>query len=193
VDGAILVLAYVGYLIYLAKSNHLIHNLNEYGKTGKRHSLANLGLIILSFGIMVVVTNRVVHAAVTLADLLPVSASFLGVILLGVAAALPELTTSLMSLSKGRGEISAGILIGSNITNPLFGIGIGAVISTYTAPDVVAFYDLPIKIGTAIMIYIFLRRHEDLNRREAVTLIGLFFVYILVRQLLYPEDSITIT
>ncbi len=68
-------------------------------------------------------------------DRLPIIASFFGVLVLGVATALPELTTALVSIAKGEKDISAGLLIGSNVTNPLLGIGLGAMISTYTLPD----------------------------------------------------------
>ena len=34
--------------------------------------------------------------------------------------------------------MSAGILLGSNVTNPMFAVGLGAIISTYTVPGVIA-------------------------------------------------------
>ena len=47
-----------------------------------------------------------------------------------------ELMTALVSIARGQREISAGILIGSNITNPLLAAGLGAAISGYTVPVV---------------------------------------------------------
>ncbi|MBU1976169.1 MAG: hypothetical protein KKG59_07235, partial [Nanoarchaeota archaeon] len=87
-------------------------------------------------------------------------------------------------------DISAGILIGSNITNPLLGIGLGAVISTYTVPNVITFFDLPIKIATAMLLLYFLIRHEDLKKKSASILILLFICFIILRQVLFGVDVV---
>ncbi|MGD8558699.1 MAG: hypothetical protein PVF34_03285 [Gammaproteobacteria bacterium] len=187
-EGAILIIAYVAYLVFLAKQNHLITQVNSNGGQGRKHTVLALFLILLAFAIMAIVTDRVVDSATRLVALLPVSASLFGVVVLGVASALPELTTSLISIFKGQKGISAGILIGSNITNPLLGIGIGAVISQYTIANVFVSYDLPVKIATAVLLYGFLRWREDLNKYEAWTLIVCFIVYLIVRSVYFPAD-----
>ena len=63
-----------------------------------------------------------------------VGGSLIGVVTLGVASALPELTTALAGARQKAHGISLGTLVGSNITNPLVAIGGGALISTYWIP-----------------------------------------------------------
>jgi cation:H+ antiporter len=145
-------------------------------------------LIMGCFAVLSVVADQVVAAATRLVSQLPVSASFFGVICLGVASTLPELTTSLISIVRGQKEIAAGILIGSAVTNPLVGIGLGGLISSYMVPRVVAYYDAPAMILVAGLLYVFLRRHEDLNKAEAVALILLYCGYLLLRFVLFPND-----
>jgi len=147
-----------------------------------------LGLIVLCFVLIAVVSDRVVGAAERLVEMLPLSASFFGVLFLGMATALPELSTALVSISKGEKGLSAGVLIGSNVTNPLLGIGTGAMISQYSVPNVVTLYDLPVKILTAVVLYVFLLYQENLTRREALTLIVMFLLYLVARSRLFPED-----
>jgi len=109
-------------------------------------------------------------------------------VVLGVCTAMPELMTALVSIYKGQREISAGILIGSNITNPLLSAGLGAMISGYTVPNVIVAYDLPAKIFTGALIYVFLWRRQDLSRSEAIVLIALYFAYIAGREILFTAD-----
>jgi cation:H+ antiporter len=188
-EGLVLVMAYLAYLLFLARHNHLVENIANNSNPSRRGRVwVQLGLILLCFLLVAFVTDLVVAAAVVLVDLLPLSASFFGVLFIGIAAALPELSTALVSIIKGEREVSAGILIGSNVTNPLLGVGAGAVISGYTIPGVVIYYDLPVKIATAGLLYLFLLRHEDLNRREAYTLIAVFLLYLYGRNLLFPDD-----
>ena len=186
-EGLILLVAYLAYVIYL-KQSKISEAFRAENNLSKGEIFWAISLVSISFIIMGFVTDQVVDAATILVEHLPISASFFGIIMLGIATALPELTTSLTAIIKGNKEMSAGILIGSNITNPLFGIGIGALISTYKVPNVTVFYDLPIKIVTAFLILYFLLRNEKLNKWEAAVLIALFIIYLIVRQIYFPVD-----
>lgn len=186
-DGLLLVAAYgiyLGYLYHSEGGNQALPVEESAHRSPARSILVLLG----GFAAIAVATEQVVSRATEVVAQLPISASLFGVVFLGVATALPELTTSLISIRRGRRDISAGILIGSNITNPLFCLGVGAVISGYSVPSVAVLYDLPFKIATSLLLFTFLVRREDLNRREAVALIALFVVYVVVRGALFPED-----
>jgi cation:H+ antiporter len=67
-------------------------------------------------------------------------------------------------------------------------VGLGALISGYTAPTVTVYYDLPVKIATGVLLYLFLRRRNGLGRPEAVVLIVAYLAYLGLRLLLFPED-----
>lgn len=188
-EGALLVAAYLGYLYYLARARR--HD----GARAHRARLARgraplLALLVTAcFAAMALAANPVLAAAERLVAALPLSASLFGVLVLGVCAALPELMTALVSILKGQRDISAGILIGSNITNPLFGAGLGALISGYTVPAVIVAYDLPVKIATGVLLYLFLWRRADLSRAEAFALIGLYLGYVALRGAWFPADA----
>jgi cation:H+ antiporter len=198
-EGAIMFLVYIGYLIYLERIQRRKRKENEsikqiiYKKATKRRLpkkkfVFEMITIITSFAIMAYAANKVIIASTILVSELSISASFFGVLLLGIASALPELTTALIAVTKHKKGISAGVLIGSNVTNPLLGLGLGAMISGYAIPKVTMFYDLPFKIGIAGLIFWFLWRNEKLNKWEAFTLIGIFIAYLVARNFLFPVD-----
>lgn len=186
-EGFILVFAYISYVIYL-KQSRIGESFNNKSKLKLKEIVWATSLVLASFLIMAFVANQVLDASTKLISVLPISASFFGVIFLGIASALPELTTSLVAISKGKKDISAGILIGSNITNPLLGIGLGALISTYTIPNVIVLYDLPLKIATALLIYYFLMKGKNLTKSQAITLMIIYFVYLAIRVIFFPVD-----
>ena len=186
-EGFILLVAYGAYLIYI-KKNKISESFETKNNLSNKQIILAAGIILICFIIMAVISDEVLDASTIIIQGLNISASFFGVIALGIASALPELTTSLIAVIKKKQDISAGILIGSNITNPLFGIGLGALISTYTVPNAIIFYDLPIKIVTAFLIYYFLFTHEKLKKWESIVLIVLFFAYLFVRQIYFPID-----
>jgi cation:H+ antiporter len=198
IEGLIMFLAYIGYLCYLKKRQeknkkqpinikHVIHKKPKKKFTDWRLVL-EISTIVVAFGAMAFAANKVIQSSTILIESLSISASFFGVLLLGVASALPELTTALIAVFKNKKGISAGVLIGSNVTNPLLGLGLGAMISGYAIPKVTMFYDLPFKIGIAGLLFWFLWRNEKLNRWEAITLIGIFLTYLILRNFLFPVD-----
>jgi cation:H+ antiporter len=121
-EGAVLALAYLAYLAYLARAERPSHA-RPRPHAPQRHLLLALAVLVASFAVMSAATIELVAACERLVSRLPLSASFFGIVVLGIATALPELTTALISILKGERGISSGILIGSNITNPCLASG----------------------------------------------------------------------
>jgi cation:H+ antiporter len=137
---------------------------------------------VISAQIVLSITERVV--AVT-----GISGSLIGVVTLGVASALPELTTAISGVGNKEQGISLGTLVGSNITNPLVGIGGGALLSTYWVPGPVLYWDLPWQaIGGLLLWVILLTTKGRLNRVGAMYLIGMYVIYLTIRAIYFAVD-----
>jgi cation:H+ antiporter len=191
IEGFALVALYIAYLVILKKFDLVDRDAEEIVETGKNHVLKNSIKVIASFTVMAFAAHFLLENSEVLVQATPLSASFFGVILLGVAAAFPEMTTSLIAVFKKKAKISAGILIGSNITNPMFAAGLGALISTYTVPRVSIVYDLPFKIATAFLIF-WMLKDGKLKKWEAAVLIALYVAYLVIRHLYFPTDVFAI-
>ncbi|HLD00111.1 MAG TPA: hypothetical protein VJC39_00025 [Candidatus Nanoarchaeia archaeon] len=186
-EGLILMISYLGYLI-LIKQSKISQEISVSNNLSKKGIILSFSLIIFCFVIIGFMMQNILKAAVSLTGLLPVSASFLGIVMLGIASALPELSTSLIAVLKKKSDISAGILLGSGITNSLLALGLGSFISGYIMPKATLYYDLPFKIACAGLIYFFLSRDEKMDLKEAVILIALFFGYLIIRTIYFPAD-----
>jgi cation:H+ antiporter len=188
VEGGTLVLLYAAYLFSLGRLGRPSRGLPRRRPLG-RLQRARLSLaIVVGFILIAMLAGPVLDAATRLVGALPISSSFFGVAVLGVAAALPELSTAVAALRHGERDMAAGILIGSNVTNPMFAAGVGAVISTYDVPSVVILYDLPVKMATGALIgWIFWSR-EWMPRRHAWALIAAYVAYLQLRVLWFPLD-----
>jgi len=186
-EGIILVGGYLAYVVYL-KVSGLKEKVKAKNHLKRKDIWLAIGMLIGGFLGMAYIANQVLEASRVLIKLLPVSASFFGVMVLGIVAALPELTTALVAMKQHRKGMSAGVLIGSNITNPTFALGLGAIISTYVVPKVVLVYDLPLKIFGALLIFWFFWKNDHLKKWQALVLIAIFVVYLILRQMLFPVD-----
>tara|TARA_Y100000310_G_scaffold148238_1_gene147487 strand:+ start:1252 stop:2193 length:942 start_codon:yes stop_codon:yes gene_type:complete len=176
-EGFILTFVYIGYLIYLTKGEKIFKNHHKLKDHTLKHTLLTcMGLALLLYSAKVVVTN-----ADALAALWGVRDSFIGSIVIGLTTALPELTVAIRAILKGSTGMSLGTLIGSNITNPLFALGIGAMVSGYTVDKVITFFDIPFWFFVSLLVIFFFKKKMKLDKPEAVTLILLYLSYLFIK------------
>jgi cation:H+ antiporter len=89
--------------------------------------LGGIGLVVLGGHVMV--TN-----GVTIARLVGIPEYFLG-LLTGLGTTAPEITVAGLAAKRGDAGISVGSLLGSNITDPVFSLGIGALFADVVVTD----------------------------------------------------------
>jgi len=148
------------------------------------------GLVTLGAMVVSVLSAQVVlHSTEDVVTATGIGGSLIGVIVLGTASAMPELITALSGVKNGAHGISLGTLVGSNITNPLVAIGLGALISTFWVPRPVLAWDLPWEAVTGAILWAILWFTKGrLNRVGAIYLIVLYAVYIVSRAVFFAVD-----
>ncbi|MFB6185170.1 MAG: sodium:calcium antiporter [Haloarculaceae archaeon] len=184
-DGLVLLVAYVVYVGYnVAHRERSQRNPEAASRSIRRDatvSVAMLFLVLASASLLLAVVQDVVTE-------LALGGSMIGVVTIGVASALPELTTVLESIRRRTPNVALGTLVGSNVVNPLVGIGLGGALSTYYVPPAVIWWDLPFKIvvAVALLAYATVATDRTLTRREGVSMIVLYFAFVTTRLLLFP-------
>jgi cation:H+ antiporter len=184
-DGVVLLGIYLVYLgVRIARRKQTPTLQEPQSKNPRRDGVVAavlLVLVLLSASLLLSVVENVV-------GMLALGGSMVGVVTLGIAAALPELTTVTDAIRRRSPNIALGTLVGSNIVNPLVGIGLGGAVSTYYVPPAVVLWDLPLKLGVGIgvLAWAVYLRDGELGRREGVSLLGLYFVFLTGRILLFP-------
>ncbi|NLE93830.1 MAG: sodium:calcium antiporter [Chloroflexi bacterium] len=199
VDGAILFGTFLAYTYYLytderkhykeednqLQSEEMAEDVPQNGKEVVRDSLITAVLL----GVIIFAASIVLKATEITVDITGVGGSLIGVMTLGLASALPELTTALAGIRHKEAGISLGTLVGSNITNPLLAIGGGALISTYAVPRPLIVWDLPWETLTGILLWIILYfNHGKLGKKSGIYLIVIYFIYIIFRGFFFNID-----
>ena len=199
VDGAILFGSFLAYTYYLymderkhykEEDNQLqSEEVAEDAPTNGREVLRDAFITAVLLVVIIGCATLVLSATEVVVDRTGVGGSLIGVITLGLASALPELTTALAGIRHKEAGISLGTLVGSNITNPLLAIGGGALISTYAVPRPLVTWDLPWETLTGMMLWgILWFNNGKLGKKSAIYLIVIYFVYILFRSLFFNVD-----
>ena len=181
VDGLILVVlfaAYIGYMIWEA-----IHS-NDEGEEIKQLKLWQALLFtVIGMGLIVLGSNVAVDAATELARIFGMSERFIGLTIVALGTSLPELFTSVVAARKGNADIAIGNIVGSNIFNILFVVGLSSMI--IDVPFAANFrVDMIVAIAAAIFLWAASLKDKKLVRwHGAVMLLGYagYFVYLLMQ------------
>ncbi|MDP1602974.1 MAG: calcium/sodium antiporter, partial [Legionella sp.] len=107
-----------------------------------------LGLIVLVAG-----AELLVRGSSRLAAAFGVSPLVIGLTIVALGTASPEIAVSLQAATSGQGDITIGNVIGSNIFNILVVLGISAVIAPILIAEQLIRLDVPIMIGISVLAY----------------------------------------
>jgi cation:H+ antiporter len=135
--------------------------------------LVTLGLVMLIGGGKLVVDN-----AVEIAKSFGLSEKLIGLTILAIGTSLPELATSAVAAYRRNTDIAIGNVIGSNIFNVFFILGIAGTIRE-TPFNAAMNFDLYVLMGSTVvlMIFMFTLNTRKLDRWEAALMLMGYIAY----------------
>lgn len=169
--GIVLLIVFVGYigtLIFLAKRNKVTENDN-----GKDMPVWKcLLLIVVGLACIIIGGQLVVDNAKGIAAALGMSETLIGLTIVAIGTSLPELVTSIVAARKGENGLAVGNVVGSNIFNILFILGVSATIHPI-AVNYASVIDLLILVVVSIATYIF-SLTKKISRIEGAVMILMY-------------------
>ena len=177
-DGLILLLCFglfFIYLIYMAKSQ------NEDNQGMMVHSFARI-MILLIVGITGILAGSqlTINAAEQIALALGVSKRVIGLTVVAFGTSLPELVTSLVAAWKQNDDLSVGNIIGSNIFNILFILGMSVLLKGQIPFNDRFIIDGIVAIIALMVLYGFIDRNYYLRRIGALAMLLLYGAYFIL-------------
>jgi cation:H+ antiporter len=177
-DGILLLVLFCLFLYYVY--NQLITNPQKIEPGQERIPMLKI-LLLIAVGLvgLVIGGNLIVSNAVNIANIFNVSEKLIGLTIVSVGTSLPELATSVVAVIKRNNDIAVGNIIGSNIFNILFILGLSSTIQpiAYNVTYNLEFYLLA--IGTLILFMaMYTGKRKKLDRWEAGILIISYLLYL---------------
>jgi cation:H+ antiporter len=121
----------------------------------------------------------IVDSAVSLAHLLAIPKAVVGLTVVALGTSLPELATSAMAARRGDVEIAVGNVVGSNIFNVFFVLGISALIHPLPF-NPAANVDMGMMMAASILLFVFMYtgRVRIMDRWEGGLALLIYLFYI---------------
>lgn len=177
-EAVVLIILYLLYLVRLGSQENLKDKMKNHNHASYSWDIFKM---VAGLFLLVACAKLTLDSAVFFADYFHIAGSLIGALIIGVATALPELTTAVTALIKKSSGLSLGTLVGSNITNPLLALGIGAAISTYKIDDSILWYYIPFWFVASLVAFFFLWRKLKLEKWEALILILAYPFFVIVK------------
>lgn len=136
--------------------------------------------VILGLAFLVLGGMWVVDGAVDFARFLGVSETLIGLTIVAVGTSLPELATSAVAAWKKNPDIAVGNIVGSNIFNIFFVLGISAIIKPLPFNPALNNIDILVALLASLLLFcaMFLGKKYNLERWQGIGFILIYFVYI---------------
>ena len=183
-DGIILIVAYLIYFIYpiVVEVRDVDKSIKENKKEKIKFKEILLSMIFIILGAILLKYggDLVVDKATDIAMEYGISERVIGLTIVAIGTALPELITSIMAVIEKDEDLATGNLIGSCILNSFLILGVGAIITPLTfSAEFVNNLILLICAIVLIWLFCFIGKKDTLTRFKALPLLTLFAIYMI--------------
>lgn len=177
-DAGILLLFFIAYLSYLfamTKKGLIVGESEEEG--AKIQSVPKALLFtVVGLALIIVGSSFAVDAASAIATMLGLSERFIGLTIVALGTSLPELFTSVAAAIKKNPDMAIGNIVGSNIFNILFIVGLSGLV--IPVPFVSAFrFDTLIAAAAALLLLVLALPTKRLGRVAGIIMLAGYVAY----------------
>lgn len=189
-EGIIFIFFFIIFLYYIfgIAKDGIKESIEKKEEAVKEHSLSILAIYIVGglFG-LVLGGKWIVDSAVTIATHLGVSEALIGLTVVAIGTSLPELATSAIAAYKKNADIAIGNIVGSNIFNIFWILGISAIIKPLPF-DPARNLDVLMTIFASLLLFIFaftqkkrslVFKQNVLERWEGILFVAIYISYII--------------
>jgi cation:H+ antiporter len=179
-EGLILLMFFILFIYYIFRLLSNETNENDDVNDIPLMSLKKSSLYILAGLLGLVLGGKfIVDGAVDIAFALGISESIIGLTIIAIGTSLPELVTSVVAAIKKQGDMTIGNVVGSNIFNIFFILGVSAVIRPIPF-DLAANIDIYVDMLATFLLFIFcfIGRKQTLTKIEGILFLVIYFSYM---------------
>lgn len=172
----ILFVSYLGYVIFKTIKNRTPVDESEIANVSWPKSIIFLlvGIVLIVFG-----GDLVVESASKIASDLGMSEMLIGLTIVACGTSLPELVTSIVAAKKGECDMAIGNVVGSNMFNLLFILGMAATINPVEVDFASGILiDTILLLGFTVMMYLFSLHGTKLQKTKGGISVALYVGYL---------------
>lgn len=176
-DGLVLIFLFSIFIYYLVEMALLTKE--DYKDSSPPNSIL-ISILKSGVGIIAIIVGSewAVKSSSDIAISFGMSESLVGLTIVAIGTSLPELVTSVVAAIKKENDIAMGNVIGSNLFNIFFVLGISSVINPIQVENAINL-DLLFLLFVTAVTYVFSISKKRISRTEGFVLSGFYFLYLI--------------
>ncbi len=139
----------------------------------------DIGLVIAGLALLVAGGEALVRGAGTLASKAGISPLVIGLVVVSAATSAPELAVTVGAVVNGQPDLAVGNVVGSNIVNILFILGLSALISPLAIKRQLVRFDIPVMVGISIA-FLVVSLDGSISTLDGVLLFGALVIHTII-------------
>ncbi|MBQ3463905.1 MAG: calcium/sodium antiporter [Clostridia bacterium] len=178
IDGIILLIIFAAFMTYsvIAGKKQAALEVKEENEKKPISTLKCILYVVLGLAGVIIGGELTVYGAKELALKVGLSENVVALTVVAIGTSLPELVTSIVASHKGQNDIAVGNVIGSNIFNILFILGMSATIGNI-GTDMNGVIDTCVLVGIMLVTFIFTLSRKKIGRAEGAVMILIYAAY----------------
>lgn len=178
IESIILLIIFAVYLFMLLRSALSARKNIKEETVIHYHSVpVSLFLIVIGLAGVVIGGNLVVENATLIAEAFGMSQTLIGLTIVAIGTSLPELVTSIVASKKGENDMALGNVIGSNIFNILFVLGIAGSLSPINLPNTETLIDCIILLVVNIAVFFMIKKRKMADKKIGIVMVLMYLAY----------------
>lgn len=130
-------------------------------------------------GVVVLGSRLLVDGAVNVAAQFGIPSIIVGLTVVAVGTSLPELVTAVTSARQNVSDLSVGNVLGANIANLSLIVGTASLLQEVSVDRTTQLFNFPAMLVMMALLVVFLRTGQRMTRREGVSLLAAYALYLL--------------
>lgn len=156
-----------------------------------------IGLVILGLVLLVIGGEALLRGAVSMATLLKLTPAIIGLTVVAAGTSIPEMAVSVLAALDNKADISVGNVVGSNIFNIAFIIGLCAIFMPIPIVGNTIKLEYPV-LAIVTLLCLVVAQDGNINRLDAILLITIYVAFTaylvsLVRQQVSASEAAALT
>jgi cation:H+ antiporter len=181
-DGFLLfsgIIIFIIYCYFVSTKNSSYYAANLELKKDTLSPGKNFAFCIIGIFALIGSAHLIINSAIFFAKTFGISELIIGISLVAFGTSLPELATALVASYRKEDDLCLGNVIGSNIFNILFVVGIMAMITPLKIEKGVLIFQFPIMLIFSIILIPMMKKDFILSRKEGVVLFSGYIAFLI--------------
>ncbi|PKK85975.1 MAG: sodium:proton exchanger [Thermoplasmata archaeon HGW-Thermoplasmata-1] len=198
IDGAILVVLFLAYMFFIIRrfrqakpkyEDGAPHRIFPQETEARKNLKKNVILFLVGAAGVVGGSRLLIISGESMARAFGVPDVIIGLTLIAVGTSLPELVTAIMSVRKGLGDMGVGNVIGANIWDTAWVVGVSALARPLPIDDQTISLTFPVMLGITVLTLVLLRYRYEWKRWKGAIILGCYVAYLVALLFLWPMIS----